>query len=147
MGGTPVMRLVLTSNTYFMWSISALPPKPIFRTTVDTRKIPFPPYYPPNYLLTMARECSNQVGNIQYLFHGTQRTCRTGDHHNWTKPCHHSDCFLCSIIKCSFNLSLAGILVWSPFSSSSYPLLKMLYRLEDGEDVRQRHLHHAHIVQ
>ena len=53
-------------------------------------------------------DCSSSVGNVQELFHGTQRTCRTGDHTEWVKPCHHSDCFMCSILKCSFNLNLAG---------------------------------------
>jgi hypothetical protein len=53
--------------------------------------------------------------NIQYQFHGTDRTCDLGDRNNAVNLCYRSDCSLCSILRSSFNISLAGTPVFVAF--------------------------------
>jgi len=47
-------------------------------------------------------------GNEQFLFHGTNRFCRLGEHNSLIQPCSLPTCNLCSIIRDSFDMKRCG---------------------------------------
>ena len=46
--------------------------------------------------------------NEQFLFHGTNRFCRLGEHNSPIRPCSLPPCHLCSIIRDSFDVRRCG---------------------------------------
>src|ERR1700729_282309 len=48
-------------------------------------------------------------GNEDFLFHGTRRACLVGEDGRQARPCSSKNCFLCSIIQHSFDISRSGM--------------------------------------
>ncbi|EJT69762.1 hypothetical protein GGTG_12645 [Gaeumannomyces tritici R3-111a-1] len=47
-------------------------------------------------------------GDVEDLFHGTQRSCYIGEDRNNLDPCSSSECHVCGILRQSFKLGKAG---------------------------------------
>ncbi|EJD38479.1 hypothetical protein AURDEDRAFT_72096, partial [Auricularia subglabra TFB-10046 SS5] len=62
-------------------------------------------------------------------YHGTQRTCKVGEDFNETEPCNNNDCYLCSVMRQSFQLKYigSGNLFGKGFYSSINPTKASMY--------------------
>ncbi|KAJ7113254.1 hypothetical protein C8R43DRAFT_1040087 [Mycena crocata] len=49
------------------------------------------------------KDYSLNVGNLQYLWHGTSRKCTVGDDPQNAQLCHDSDCALCQIMRTGYH--------------------------------------------
>ncbi|KAF8193784.1 hypothetical protein BJ912DRAFT_231340 [Pholiota molesta] len=56
----------------------------------------------------------NRVGNVQMLFHGTQRACRIGETSTSVTACTSQECNLCNILRGSYNMERAKGRMFGP---------------------------------
>jgi len=54
------------------------------------------------------RKSTKNPANEQFLFHGTNRSCRLGEAPNNVRLCRMPKCHLCSVIYDSFDISKCG---------------------------------------
>jgi len=50
----------------------------------------------------------NKLGNEKLLFHGTNRACLLGESSNSVLLCNLKECYLCSILRASFDVKKCG---------------------------------------